>query len=120
MKIMTSQPQTRQGALQMPPEGRSRPGTSQARLLVSPDGRVLFSDRPLAELFPFVDPCGRVASERALHLLRWVHAGYVSESSSVRIPDAIPEHGDRLEVTVRPSPVTDIYILQAVVAPHDP
>lgn len=117
---MATQPQTRQGALAIALEGRSSPGMSRARLLVSPDGQVLFSDRPLAELSPFVNACGRVASERALHLLRWVHAGYVSESSSVRIPDAIPEDGDRLEVTIRPSPVTDIYILQAVAASDDP
>lgn len=108
-----------QGAPGIAFTGPGNPGSFRARLLVSPEGQVLFSDRPLADLCALVDIRGKISSRRALHLLHWVQAGYVSESSSVRIPGVIPECGDRLEVTVRPTRVTDVYILQAVADPAD-
>lgn len=80
----------------------------RVRMLVSPEGQVLFSDLPAAEL-GFVDGF-QLTSEHVLNLLRWVHSGYLSACSVVTIPEC-----DRwLEITVRPSAVADIYVLQAV------
>ena len=87
--------------------------SNHTRLLVSSDGRVLFSDRASADL-GFVDTAGRLSSARAVDLLRWVHVGYLAECSIMKIPDWIPERGQWLEISVRRSPVDDIYVLQAV------
>lgn len=102
------EPQRSIGAAQ-----RERRRWLHARLLVSPDGRVLFSDHASAEL-GFVDAFGRLSSARAVDLLRWIHVGYLSECSTMKIPDWIPERGRWLEISVRRSPVDDIYVLQAV------